>query len=159
MSSFLIEDWMMSDGLKLKGCELFLYALIHSYTKAGKTMFESEQSLGERFGYSRRNVGRALESLRRRGLIIRRNKHPGRQSYDYCCDISSQPDATKVYTEVRQIVPAGRDKSSHDKKNDKYMDKLFNERKNETDRRMPKRCISDIPEQFTGHDTLKADKA
>lgn len=113
MPGFLIEDWMMSERLGLKSNDLLLYALIHSYTRKGGTMFESETSLADRFGLSRKQVGKILKRLTEDGFIIRSgSKHSGLQSYDYTtnvdmilphieprCEQSSQPNS-KVRTKV-----------------------------------------------------------
>ena len=88
MPGFLIEDWMMSERLGLKSNDLLLYALIHSYTRKGGTMFESETSLADRFGLSRKQVGKILKRLTEDGFIIRSgSKHSGLQSYDYTTNV------------------------------------------------------------------------
>ena len=84
MSSFLIEDWMSGNGLKLSGNELILYALVFSFARKGKTMFESEESLAKKYKLSRKQISTILKKLRSNGLIIRsESKHSGLQSYDY----------------------------------------------------------------------------
>lgn len=88
MSSFLVEDWMSGNGLKLSGNELILYALIFSYSRKGKTMFESEDNLAKKYNLSRKQVSTILKKLRAEGLIIRsESKHPGLQSYDYTANL------------------------------------------------------------------------
>lgn len=84
MSSFLVEDWMSGNGLKLSGNELILYALVFSFSRKGKTMFESEENLAKKYKLSRKQTSTILKKLRSEGLIIRsQSKHPGLQSYDY----------------------------------------------------------------------------
>ena len=56
MSSFLVEDWMSGCGLRLSGNELLLYALIFSYSRKGRTMFESEDNLAKKYKLSRKQV-------------------------------------------------------------------------------------------------------
>ena len=88
MSSFLVADWMSGNGLKLSGNELILYALIFSYSRKGKTMFESEDNLAKKYNLSRKQVSTILKKLRAEGLIIRsESKHPGLQSYDYTANL------------------------------------------------------------------------
>ena len=88
MSSFLVEDWMSGNGLKLSGNELILYALIFSYSRKGKTMFESEDNLAKKYNLSRKQVSTILKKLRAEGLITRsESKHPGLQSYDYTANL------------------------------------------------------------------------
>lgn len=75
---------MMGEGLGLKGCDLLLYANIMSYSKQGKEMYEPIVRLAERFGYSRKQIAKALEYLVDRGLIFRSaQKRPGSHSYSY----------------------------------------------------------------------------
>lgn len=152
MPSFLIEEWMMSGGLKLKGCELFLYALIYSYTKAGKSMFESEQSLAERSGYSRKQIGLALGSLCRKGFIEKLSKHKGLQSFDYRCNISSQQAVTKLPIGVTQYVASGRHKSSHNNLIDNQL--IIGERNNGKYSSFGRKRLTDVPAEFGGSDTL-----
>ena len=84
MSSFVIEDMMMGEGLGLKGCDLLLYANIMSYSKQGKEMYESTVKLAHRFGYSREHVAKTLDYLVGQGLIIRsEHRHPGNHAYCY----------------------------------------------------------------------------
>lgn len=152
MSSFLIEDWMVGSGLNLKGCELILYALIWSYSRKGKQMYESEQSLAARFGYSRKQIGLALDGLCRKGLVEKLSKHKGLQSYDYRCNISSQQAATKLLTGMTQNVAPARDKSSH---NNTIDNQLINiERKNGRHSSSGRKRLTDVPAEFSGSDTL-----
>ena len=83
MSHFKIYDWMMGDGLKLKGCELLLYGLIYSYTINGKTLYEKEEALACRFSYSREHICRSIRVLLAKGYIDRLGRHPGAETYDY----------------------------------------------------------------------------
>ena len=88
MSSFLVEDWMSGCGLRLSGNELLLYALIFSYSRKGKTMFESEDNLAKKYKLSRKQVSTILKKLREEDFIIRsESKHPGLQSYDYTVNL------------------------------------------------------------------------
>lgn len=75
---------MLNRHLGLKGCELLLFAIIWSYTVSGKTLFVSESHLAEDLGYTREHVGKALRSLRKKGLITRSaKKHSKLPTYDY----------------------------------------------------------------------------
>ena len=96
MTKFLIHEMMMGRGLKLKGCELLLFALIWSFTAKGKVMYVAEENLAEMMMYTREHIGRSLRTLRKKELIVRNGKHPGGQSYDYVVNIEK----------VRQIIPA-----------------------------------------------------
>lgn len=152
MSSFLIEDWMLEGGLNLKGCELLLYALIWSYSRKGKQMYESEQSLAERFGYSRKQIGLALGSLCRKGYIEKLSKHKGLQSFDYRCNISSQQAVTKLPIGMTQNVSSGRHKSSHNNSMDNQL--IIVERKNGRHSSSGRKRLTDVPAEFSGSDTL-----
>lgn len=87
MSSFIVADWMMGKGLGLKGCELLIFAMIVSYSRKGKTLFVSEQSLAEYTGYTKRHISNALKNLRARGLIVQsRGKHSKYLTNEYTVD-------------------------------------------------------------------------
>ena len=101
-----VENWMMGEGLGLKGIELLVFAHAFSYYRQGKEMFMSEGNLGKMIGCSRKHVGIAFGRLCRKKLLIRSEaKHPGHQTYSYSvceeevrpyvssgCDIRSQQD-------------------------------------------------------------------
>lgn len=81
-------SWMLHKHLGLKGCELILFAIIWSYTIAGKTLFASESHLAEELGYTREHIGKSLRSLRKKGLINRSTKkHCKLPTYDYTVNI------------------------------------------------------------------------
>ena len=87
MSSFIVADWMMGKRLCLKGCELLIFAMIVSYSRKGKTLFVSEQSLAEYTGYTKRHISNALKNLRARGLIVQsRGKHSKYLTNEYTVD-------------------------------------------------------------------------
>lgn len=73
MSSFLIDDRMMSEGLGLKGCCLLLFAMAMSYHKVGSSLYESERAIAERTGYAREVIGRSLQALVKDGYLTRSN--------------------------------------------------------------------------------------
>lgn len=83
MASFIIDDKMMHGGLGLKGCELLLFGLILSYTKLGKTLYQKEETIASRFGYSREHISRSMKSLLDKGFIIRLGRHPKAESFEY----------------------------------------------------------------------------
>ena len=130
---FLVENWMMGEGLHLKGCELLVFAYAYSYHRKGKNMFISEGNLGELICYSRRNVGAALDRLCEKQLLLRTGKkQPGHQTYIYSvneeqlrnnftssCEKTSQLDVKKLHTEVGKKVTATCNLSSHNKEKDK----------------------------------------
>ena len=130
---FLVENWMMGEGLHLKGCELLVFAYAYSYHRKGKSMFVSEGNLGKMIDYSRRYVGIAIDRLCEKQLLIRSNeKHPEYQTYTYSvneervrsifppgCEESSQGDAKKVHTQVGRKVAPTCNLSSHNKEKDK----------------------------------------
>lgn len=135
MTKFLIHELMMGRGLKLKGCELLLFALIWSYTAKGKVMYVAEEKLAEMMMYSREQIGRSLRALKKKELIIREGKHPGRQSYDYVvnddkvrqiipswCDDMSKSGETFNLKSVSGNVSSGRDIGSQDNNSDNGLD-------------------------------------
>ena len=89
MDNFKIYRWMLAGGLGLKGLSLSLFALVFSFTRSKRTMFESEESLAECFGFSREHVNITMKTLVGNNLIVRVSKHEGLQTYDYCVDIST----------------------------------------------------------------------
>ena len=56
---------MLAPGLGLKGLPLSLFALTASYNRAGCKMYESRESLAGYLGYSERQIGKALNQLKR----------------------------------------------------------------------------------------------
>ena len=130
MSSFLIDDRMMSEGLGLKGCCLLLFAMAWSYHRSDATLYESEAAIAERTGYAREVIGRSLQALVKAGYLTRSEcVRKGRRVYEYRigwralqileeCDKKSQegiPDVTKYHTAARENVTATCDKKSHNK--------------------------------------------
>lgn len=89
MNNFKIYRWMLSGGLGLKGLPLSLFALVFSFTRSGRTMFESEESLAACFGYSREHVCVIMKELSRKGLLIKGSKHAGLQTNDYSVDFTT----------------------------------------------------------------------
>ena len=84
MSDFVVYGWMLGRGLGLKGCELLIFGLVVSYSRKGKVLFESEQSLSDYTGYSKRSIRTALKNLVAQGLIVRSDtQHPKYQTFDY----------------------------------------------------------------------------
>ena len=124
---FLVENWMMGEGLGLKGIELLVFAHAFSYYRQGKEMFMSEGNLAKMVGRSRKHIGIAYGRLCKKKLLIRsEDKHPGHQTYSYSvcieevrrfvspgCDIRSQQDETKPPTEIGQKVAPSCNLSSH----------------------------------------------
>lgn len=47
MDNYKVYQWMLAGGLGLKGTSLGVFALVFSYTRCGRTMFESEESLAD----------------------------------------------------------------------------------------------------------------
>ena len=80
---------MLSGGLGLKGLPLSLFALVFSFTRSGRTMFEIEESLAACFGYSREHVCVIMRDLSRKGLLTKGTKHDGLQTNDYCVNIAA----------------------------------------------------------------------
>ena len=89
MNNFKIYRWMLSGGLGLKGLPLNLFALVFSFTRSGRTMFESEESLAACFGYSREHVCVVMKALSRKGLLTKGAKHDGLQTNDYSVDFTA----------------------------------------------------------------------
>ena len=89
MNNFKIYRWMLSGGLGLKGLPLSLFALVFSFTRSGRTMFESEESLAACFGYSREHVCVVMKALSRKGLFTKGAKHDGLQTNDYSVDFTA----------------------------------------------------------------------
>ena len=127
-----VENWMMGEGLGLKGIELLVFAHAFSYYRQGKEMFISEGNLGAMIGHSRKHVGAALGRLCEKRLLIRsKTKHPGHQTYSYSvceeevrrfvtpgCDKRSQQDETKRPTEMGKKVTPTCNLSSHNNNRD-----------------------------------------
>lgn len=162
MSSFLIDDRMMSGGLKLKGCCLLLFAMAMSYYKAGSSLYESERAIAERTGYAREVVGRSLQALVKDGYLTRSEcVRKGHRVYEYRigwraleileeCDKKSQegiPDVTKYHTTARENVTATCDKKSHNKIID---NKVYNY---EWKYSKHSRRNTDVPRIFKGSDS------
>lgn len=139
---FLVENWMMGEGLHLKGCELLVFACAYSFHRKGKSLFVSEGKLGELICYSRRNVGAALDRLCEKQLLLRTGKkQPGHQTYTYSvnedqlrnyftsnCEKTSQLDVKKLHTEVGKKVTATCNLSSHNNRMDNLKDnQMFTE--------------------------------
>ena len=80
---------MLAEGLGLKGLPLSLFALVFSFTRSGRTMFESEESLAACFGYSREHVCVIMKELSRKGLLTKGTKHDGLQTNDYSVNIAA----------------------------------------------------------------------
>ena len=130
---FLVENWMMGEGLGLKGIELLVFAHAFSFHRQGKEMFMSEGNLAKMIGCSRKHIGIAYGRLCGKKLLIRsEEKHPGHQTYSYSvcteevrrfvspgCDKRSQRDETKPPTEMGQKVTPTCNLSSHNKEKDK----------------------------------------
>ena len=89
MNNFKIYRWMLSGGLGLKGLPLSLFALVYSFTRSGRTMFESAESLAACFGYSREHVCVIMKKLSRKGLLTKGSKHDGLQTNDYSVNIAA----------------------------------------------------------------------
>ena len=138
MAAYL-ENWMMGEGLRLKGIELLVFAHAYSYYRQGKEMFISEGNLGRMIGHSRKHVGAALARLCEKKLLIRSEaKHPGHQTYSYSvceeevrpyvssgCDIRSQQDETKRPIAMGQKVTPPCNLSSHDNIGDTCNDSII----------------------------------
>ena len=99
---------MLAEGLGLKGLPLSIFALVFSFTRSRRTMFESEESLAVCFGYSREHVCVIMKELSRKGLLIKGSKHAGLQTNDYSVNIAavarmlspptcSDPDMLKAF--------------------------------------------------------------
>lgn len=107
---------MLGEGLGLKGCELLIFAKIASFTRQGKTMFESEQSLANYTGYSKRKVISAMKSLLDQGLIVRSKQQTKYLTYEYTVsdDVKhkylskggekTSPVPVKKFTRTREII-------------------------------------------------------
>ena len=80
---------MLAEGLRLKGLPLSLFALVFSFTRSRRTMFESEESLAACFGYSREHVCVIMKELSRKGLLTKGTKHDGLQTNDYSVNIAA----------------------------------------------------------------------
>jgi len=140
MIRFLVENWMMGEGLHLKGCELLVFAYAYSYHRKGKMLFVSEGNLGEMIDYSRRSVGTALDKLCEKQLLIRsEEKHPEYQTYTYSindekvrrfvtpgCEETSQGDAKKVPTQIGSNVTSPCNLFSHNNEKDNNIDNSIN---------------------------------
>jgi hypothetical protein len=108
MNNYKVYRWMLAEGLGLKGLPLSLFALVFSFTRSGRTMFESEESLAACFGYSREHVCVIMRELSRKGLLTKGTKHDGLQTNDYSVNIAavarmlgpptcSDPDMLKAF--------------------------------------------------------------
>ena len=89
MDSYKVYRWMLAGGLGLKGLSQSLFALVFSYSRCGRTLFESEESLAKCFGYSREHVCLTMNGLVKKGLIHRGARHEGLLTYDFSVDISA----------------------------------------------------------------------
>lgn len=162
MSSFLIDDRMMYEGLKLKGCCLLLFAMAMSYHTAGKSLYESERAIAERTGYAREVVGRSLQALVKAGYLTRSEcVRKGHRVYEYRigwraleifeeCDKKSQEevtDVTKYHTSMREKVTDSCDKKSHNKIID---NKAYNYEQKYSKH---SRRNTDVPRIFKGSDS------
>lgn len=160
MSSFLIDDRMMSEGLKLKGCCLLLFAM--SYHKVGSSLYESERAIAERTGYAREVVGRSLHALVKAGYLTRSEcVRKGHLVYEYRigwraleileeCDKKSQEEVinvTKYHTSMREKVTGSCDKKSHNKIID---NKVYNYEQKYSKH---SRRNTDVPRIFKGSDS------
>lgn len=65
---FKVYDFMIST-CHLSGNRLLLFALIHSYTENGQTLYARQDSIAARIGISRQSANRALKELEQKGLI------------------------------------------------------------------------------------------
>ena len=84
MSDFVVYEWMLGRDLDLGKCELVILGLVFSYSRKGMTMYQSEQSLADYAGVSKRTVCTAIKKLMDQGLIIRsKEKHPKYRTYEY----------------------------------------------------------------------------
>ena len=89
MDNYKVYHWMLAGGLGLKGTSLGVFALVFSYTRCGRTMFESEESLAKCFGYSREHVCVTIGKLVNKGLIHKGERHGRLLTIDYTVDITT----------------------------------------------------------------------
>ena len=89
MDNYKVYRWMLAEGLGLKGLSQSIFALVFSYTRSGRTMFESEESLAKCFGYSREHVCKTLGKLVKSGLLLRGSRHEGLLTIDYSVNITT----------------------------------------------------------------------
>ncbi len=127
MPGFYVEDWMLGEGLGLKGCELLVFVYAYSFFRDGKEMFAAEERIGDLICYSRKQVGVALSRLCEKGLLIRsEKKHRRQQTYAYSvceekvrtfvtsgCEESSQQDEKKLPTGMGRNVTSPCNETSH----------------------------------------------
>lgn len=110
MDNYKVYQWMLAGGLGLKGTSLGIFALVFSYTRCGRTMFESEESLAKCFGYSREHVCVTIGKLVNKGLIHKGERHGRLLTIDYTADITTvarmlspptcrDPDMLKAFKE------------------------------------------------------------
>lgn len=69
--SIVIQGWMIESGL-LERNEIFIYAIIYSYSQGGKGIYYGTKSNLEKWtGYKKRQIRNILISLEDKGLIKR----------------------------------------------------------------------------------------
>lgn len=111
MSGFYIHDSMLVGGLDLKGCDLLIFAVVHSYTAAGKETY-SISSISERLGYDRSHVARVLGKLEREGFVIctALSETPGKEKRYKVSACNTQENGSNG---VREKVAVRCDKFTH----------------------------------------------
>ena len=146
MWCYVIYDFMRND-LGLKGITLDVFAVIFSYSKAGKNMFESEGNLAIRLHCTRRCIGMALASLLTQGLVTRTETSAAR-TFRY--EVSEKVRVKYLPTCMGNNDSRIRENSSHYRKQEIYKSDNCVYGRSRTD----KRSLIEVPECFEGTDTL-----
>ena len=170
MSGFYIHDSMLVGGLDLKGCDLLIFAIVHSYTAAGKETY-SISSISERLGYDRSHVARVLGKLEREGFVIctALPETPGKEKRykvspatlkkmaAMACEKKSQCDATNSRIPVWHNLTSPCEKMPPDNKEDRKDDNYLKIKANGQHRKTDRKCVADVPSEFSGSSTIEAD--
>lgn len=73
---FIVIRRFMIKRLKLQGVPLLLYARIYGFSLGGNAgCYESQRSMAESLGVSERAIGKALKTLKVKGLIVEVGHH------------------------------------------------------------------------------------
>ena len=101
---FTVHKWFWT-GLKLKGCDKEVYAIIYGYTQTGNGFYGTRAFLADFTGYSIRSVQTSLDKLTTSGLIVKQiSLDDGKRAVMYMADMHKAAEARE--TDDTNVEPA-----------------------------------------------------